>query len=185
MSEVIQLREVPERKMHTAHKAVLTHIALFDECLNGRFQEAAASVVDLPDENPLVIDRVLPYLYNGRLQDTEEASDDLKSARRFTGVLMQLFILADKWCMEELGNSLINRWIVHYETWTAYWLDICSLREHGLADCRTRRMVLPQMISDTRHKGWVTYLENCKDQRLRDTSMVSTRPGRASWTYWG
>ncbi|KAK4459453.1 hypothetical protein QBC42DRAFT_207970 [Cladorrhinum samala] len=49
-----------------AHRAVVcSQSAFFDKALTGGFSEAATGIVDLPEDNPDVVERFLEFLYTG------------------------------------------------------------------------------------------------------------------------
>jgi hypothetical protein len=120
----------------------------------------------LLEEDIVAIEELLQYAHTGRLRKFDSSTANRRSATQFTKTLVHTFILAEKWCLEELGNLTIDRLSLHHQKWKASWQDIVSLREYGLAGCRMRRMIMQQMISDIRRHGWDSYLHAFKDRGL-------------------
>jgi len=64
-SPIITLVVGKEQRLFAAHEDVLCMSPFFAAALRGRFHEAHARKVELPDEDPVIFSAVLEYLYKG------------------------------------------------------------------------------------------------------------------------
>lgn len=100
-SPIVALIVGPEELVMTAHKEVLTKInSFFATCLmNGCFEEGMENVIKLPHEEPQNIRKILSFLY---------AEDPFSVPLTLTEVINR-YILADKYCLEEMASRALDR----------------------------------------------------------------------------
>jgi hypothetical protein len=125
----------------------------------GSFLRGNANVIAMPEADFVAIRKVLEYIRNGSLMNSDSSTADGQSATLFTRRLVYTYNLAEKTGLEQLGNLMVDRLLLHYQPpFRANWLDIVGLRNKGLGDSRMRRMLLQQILSDIYQHGWDGYL---------------------------
>ena len=149
--------------MYTAHKDALFRIPWFERCLNSGFQEGDTNIIEMPEESVAAVEQILHYAYRGNLQQVNVAPGDHVAYAAFIKTLVDTYILADKWCMEELGNDLVDQLRLAYQDWQVHWCHVTQLRESGLIDSQMRKVMLQQLASRIRRKGWAKYLQAQSD----------------------
>lgn len=117
----------PEQLVMTAHKEVLTKFNSFfaTSLENGRAEEGTENVIKLPDEEPQNIRQILSFLYG---------ADPWSIPLSLTDVINR-YILADKYRLEELASCALNRAVSQTDGWSVEstsWSHFEQLKAAGL-----------------------------------------------------
>ena len=145
-----------------AHKDVLTKAKFFAACLESSFRESKEKEISLPEEEPEVFEKILEYLYCGRIEAEVFAGfedADLGYWGEETEITLlwgKVWVAADKYCMEECQNQIMD-YFLQYCKWR--WISpvlISELSKRGLRDCRLRRLAILDvaMKSFDQKLGW-------------------------------
>lgn len=110
-----------ERTVFVAHEALLTHYSdFFRAALNGKFKEAADKRITLADEDPVVFECFVHWLYHERFPDkVRDKKGELQAWKDATGLweadlLVNIYLMADKYSIKELGNEAINELLLNF-----------------------------------------------------------------------
>lgn len=118
----------PHETKFIVHKHILCQVPFFEVCLNSNMWEAKENVVKLPEDTPAGFDLVVKWLYKGcfgldlgpELRKHAVSSvvgpGEFKSAANaiVRSAMVDAYVMADKFCMEELKNFAIDR--IHEST---------------------------------------------------------------------
>ena len=127
----------------------------FQACLNSLsgFREASENVVTFPDDDPEVFAQVMKWVYSSTVTTPTISDDD--PAENFTAVtlLLNTYMLADKWCMEDLQNKLLDVICDWHRPQTTSPFFIKKLMDKGSPDCRLKEFLIQQLAFDLRKEG--------------------------------
>lgn len=121
----------------------------------------------LPEEEPEVFEKILEYLYRGGIEAKVFAGfkdADPKYWRRETQhtlLLGKVWVAADKYCMEECQNQVME-YFLQYRKWL--WISpllISEMSKRGLRQCLLRKLAINDLAvkSFGRKLGWVAPVE--------------------------
>ena len=154
-SEIVKLYIGQRRQLLNAHKSILTKIDYFAKCLNDdRFAEGRLNEVELPEDNLNAWEEILHYLYGQHYQSSTHEPPDRSMRRHY----LQTWILADKYCIEDLCNLLIDT--MAFYAAHAMIEDVVFLAEQGLETSLAAKYLINKIGQDLRSKGWDDYLSN-------------------------
>ena len=131
-----------------AHKDVLTKVKFFAACLNSSFRESKDRHILLPEEEPEVFEKILEYLYRGSIEakvfaGLEDADLDYWGQETdYTLLMGKVWVAADKYCMEECQNQVMD-YFLRYCRWR--WISpllISELSKRGLRECLLRKLAM-------------------------------------------
>ena len=121
----------------------------------------------MPEERVAAVEQILHYAYYGKVLQTIAEADNFPALCDGFTTIVNTYVLAEKWCMEELGNDLIDQLRLEYQTWNVIVSQITDLRESGLGDSQMRQLMLQQLAANIRKKEWACYIENLCDHSAR------------------
>lgn len=124
-SDIVNIQAGPESQVLSAHKDILMKVDFFAACLaQDAFRESHTNSIHLPEDDYYTITQVIQFLYAGRLDllDTVAfyklprdggiaSADGAETARDVLQRYCQLYMTADKYCIEELFN-VVSDWLV-------------------------------------------------------------------------
>ena len=162
------------------HTHVLRRCDWFAKCLDAGMREAHEDIVRLPEDDPAVVEQLISWLYCWQfehgLEQLERLGAQSEAVPKVFRLLIGVYLLAKKLCIEELQNQIID---VAYAVlrpfcWPAESLDvIVSLGE----DDDLRKMVLRGLgIRLTRIESWETFKSKStlyQDFAMTDISHMS------------
>ena len=159
-SPVVVLLVGSRKKALFAHKDILAPVRFFGACLQpNRFAEGYATAgcplqVTLPEDDPEAMGDVVHYLYTGRLElELKEGVNDSEEIENTMQRLVNLYIAADKYQIEDLCNMIVDaviRITRRYLT-TSNWPE--DLRIAGLGDSLLRKYLIQKLAYDIRSCG--------------------------------
>ncbi|KAL2072711.1 hypothetical protein VTL71DRAFT_12054 [Oculimacula yallundae] len=101
-TEKVTILVGPDEVPFRVHKNVICEASdYFDAAFKSGFKEADEGIIRMSEENPLVFRKLLAWLYNSKLPNGFGTS-----CQR---LLYDIYIMAEKLCMEELANMTIDR----------------------------------------------------------------------------
>ncbi|PVH85712.1 hypothetical protein DL98DRAFT_605325 [Cadophora sp. DSE1049] len=112
-SEIVTIHVGPKRKAFTLHKKLLCdRSGFFSKAFNSGYKESTDGVMYLPEDDADDFDSMIICIYQDRLPSFESSihpqSGD--SGEEFTSrVLYGLFVLAEKLCMNDLANRVMDK----------------------------------------------------------------------------
>lgn len=125
-----------ERKLYNFHKALLTsRCPFFEGCLNPSFPEGASSEVVLEDDSAETFDHFFHWIY----------FQDLKVTAEFP--FAAVYILADKFCMEEFKNATVDAVRVHNCPYVETVQQCNLLVSHNLSNSLLTQFFIRRMTS--------------------------------------
>ncbi|KAH0845579.1 hypothetical protein AYO21_05508 [Fonsecaea monophora] len=102
-ADIVLITVGKEKVKFGVHKEILvSQCSFFDKCLRGGMKEAQENAVTLWDDDPGAFGVLVEWMYTSRL-------DHL---RRPGGVLVNAYVLADKYGMPALQNAIVDRFRV-------------------------------------------------------------------------
>ncbi len=163
-SPIFRLIVGPDRKVFTAHRAVLEKSYFFASC--AQFKEGQTLEVFLPEDKPEQMERIVAWLYTSQLEYHRPriTSDD---ARPALIDLVSLYIVADKYFVSGLQMKIKEMFEKHFslqgiDTAFANHSFFNLLRAAGLSDpdlCPLANLLLEKLAIDLRRHGWSPYSE--------------------------
>ena len=152
-SDSITILVGSEEKKYTAHRDYLTRVPAFSACLEKGFKEGNENKIRLPEDDPVVVEMLLEYLYGGEVPLSSgwqehsgfESDDDYLDA-----YLARAYLAADKYCFEDFQNACIDRlkkWISSSQKGekVSPALVLMELSRAGLVECKMRQFVIQQL----------------------------------------
>jgi hypothetical protein len=114
--DVVTIFIGPKRKRYIVHKDLICEKAgYFTKALNKKgFKEGTEKEIYLPEDEPDAFDLFIQWLYNSRLDCKAFCVEGKSSAEihepcwTLMSTLISLYILADKICLEELKNTVMD-----------------------------------------------------------------------------
>jgi hypothetical protein len=112
----------------------------FEKCLKGSYKEGRENQVYLAEESPAVFDRFVTFIYHNRVDKKMTSPDN--------SLLVQAFVLADKFCMPEFQNALVDAIACFHETHEVSALDLAFVNGHVPSNSKIRALLLHKMVFD-------------------------------------
>ena len=110
-----------EQKRYHLHRDLLCHRSdYFRACFVGEFKEAQENELSLPEDDIESFDLFVKWLYGATLKKISSNTD--------LPVYLNLYVLADKLCLEHLQNETMDLILRFYRT-TPYQVDIEILQQ--------------------------------------------------------
>lgn len=129
--------------------------SFFAACLDKGFKEGEDSLITLPEDDSDVMGKVLEYLYGGNFQypaieplrKWDDPVND-EEERPHWAFLTECYIAADKYCLEDLQNKIMDfvKDVIQYRP--VYASGIQELTKAGLTECPLREFLLQEMASE-------------------------------------
>jgi len=104
-NEIVHIFVGSDKKQFTIHKRLLcTHSNFFEKAFNGGFKEATEDKMDLPDDDPLIFNALVEWLYSHKRHRT------IKNTSYLEGVdsLINLYIFGEKIGCNGLKNASMD-----------------------------------------------------------------------------
>ena len=207
----ITLEVGPIPVLFTAHKAVLTRCKYFVKCLEpGKFEEGVSNRIRLPDECPKDMERMLGFLYTGKLlrgdsSDSDTVHEDILwgPVGDWISYLIQYFFIADRFCVDDMCDQVIEVVQTSIPARAFRWRHLEKLNEAGLRGStlwqavlkiiargfeRAERQVdLDKLMND----GLASNPEICSDLLREIANLVKQNPSiscckySGGWDGWG
>lgn len=139
------------------HRGLLERSPYLKRCFDGSIEETDDRKTALKEESPEAFGEVLRWMYRGRLPNPQnEETTDMS--------LINVYILADKLCMEELKNSIITMLCHFYvDAFMTTTSGLTLLAEKGLDTCELRSFLLWQLSRDMAELGYAVVLQHAPD----------------------
>jgi hypothetical protein len=113
-TEIVTIYVGPKRKVFKIHKKLLCDQSdYFSKAFNGRFQEANGEMY-CPEDHPTAFSYFVNYVYWNVLPKSPQRSAADKKKEEYYDGLSNLFFLAEKLCMNELSNKVMDTIQDHY-----------------------------------------------------------------------
>lgn len=134
-SDIVRVFVGKERKLYNFHKDLLTsRCPFFEKCLTPWFPEGVSNTVMLEDDNIQAFDHFFNWIYAHSLEV------DIKLP------FAPVYILADKFCMAEFKNAIVDAAIAYCEDKNPVPIEQCNLLvRHELWDSRLMWFFIQQM----------------------------------------
>ena len=161
-SPLVTLQVGPAKQLVNAHKAILSNIDYFAACIApDRFIEGESNSVALPEDEFDAIVQVIHYLYTGKLEHPVSDRMSEEERRGTAGLYRKTYIAADKLCMEELCNFIMD-WFINYNQWHIPSLGSTSyLISHGPEGSPLVDLSIKALACMIKYEGWDEYSEEC------------------------
>ena len=94
-----------------AHRVILARCRFFEVCFDREFREKADELVQLHNDEPLVIQGILTYIYTGSTNFITENEQQMRSAqneRDFVEYLVGLYLAADLYDLLNMRNHILH-----------------------------------------------------------------------------
>ncbi|KAI9720198.1 MAG: hypothetical protein M1812_003016 [Candelaria pacifica] len=106
--EMVDLYVGPGRQLFRVHKGLLCyHSAFFDKAFDGKFKEGQEGMMYLPKDDPVPFEIVVTWLYRQSIDEIPTTGD--VEAYASLEQTVDLYILADKLCINTLKNMAMDR----------------------------------------------------------------------------
>jgi BTB/POZ domain len=151
----------------TAHKSVLIQFPYFEKYLRDGFSESEANCIKLPEEDAEVIRHILEYAYRTQVMEfkyDKDASIRSQEERDQLYMATQIYVTADKFCMEGLKNLIVDRFVAYHKMRFFYPPTIPMLR--SIPGCKLREFLMRKLAKTVTTRGWQYMLERdsaCKE----------------------
>jgi hypothetical protein len=181
-SNLVKILVGPAEIFFTAHKAVLKRIPYFQKGLGGQFQEATTKTIKLPDDQPELFEQIMEYAYRGQCTfsrtmpvDRDRTEQQLDEARDTLMLLLQLYALADRLCIEELANHLVDLYIESCTHFAVLGEAMAYLTDRGPPNGKLRDFALEQTAWRICSDGWDSYkaATSCMFEDFMDISVAN------------
>ncbi|KAG4437857.1 hypothetical protein IFR05_006659 [Cadophora sp. M221] len=109
-TEIVTIHVGPEKKVFSIHKKLLCNRSeYFDKAFNGGFKESDGTMY-LPEDHLEAFDALVVYIYQNRLPNfpRENFTRGWEGCESYADILEKLFYLAEKYCMNVLGNRIMD-----------------------------------------------------------------------------
>ena len=99
-------------KLFTVHKAKLCKSDVFAAMRSDRFAEGQTQIIKLPEDDPMLVGRLLEFLYGDeaaalRTEELPLYSED--PARQAVETLLYMFVIAEKFQLEQLRSAIVKK----------------------------------------------------------------------------
>ena len=113
--------------------------------------EAQSNTITLPEDDPAVLGQIFHY-YFGKLEyaTTDYVKSGPPGRQRILKLYREVYITADKFCMEELSNLLIDWLVKQSETSVLTIAGVEEMFVRGLEDS-------PLVLFSTKALAWALY----------------------------
>lgn len=143
-SEPIKIHVGHEGKVYYIHRQLLIEkIPFFEKCLQGNMRESLENEVRLPTESLLVFEELTNWLYGGAM--TLSGKPWNLTTRQLA---IDLYVLADKWCIETLRNDIVDRFRAFSKTQYLDFSCLNRLRDAGLLQSTLEIYFVDQLAYD-------------------------------------
>jgi hypothetical protein len=123
------------KRTYSLHEDVLvTKCPFFEKCLRSGMKEQVEQAVHLPEDNPEAFETVVKWMY------AEKVPTSVKGNR-----IGHAYILANKFCMTELQNALVDRYRAICKIAVINVTSVTWIWAHTPEDCKLREMSLDQL----------------------------------------
>ncbi|KAI1610601.1 hypothetical protein EDD36DRAFT_329602 [Exophiala viscosa] len=150
-SPVITVIVGPEKKIYKLHRKLLVEKSpFFDNCLNSRMKESFTNEVVLPEDSYRGFELVADWIYSEKVPYIEISGDqDDTTPGRYA------YVLADKFCMPELQNALIDRLADYWTRQHIYAGTITEMADLVDEDGALYRLMIDELAHDIVKHSWV------------------------------
>ncbi len=163
-SPIYKLIVGPDRKVFTAHQAILEKSYWFLSC--SRFVEGQTLEICLPDDRPEHMEKIIAWLYTDQLEYHRPRITSDDSTPALTD-LVSLYIVAHKYFVKGLQTKICGMFEKHFnlqgiDTAFAHHTFFELLRAAGLNNsdhCELTKLLLGKLATDLRRYGWDQYLQ--------------------------
>jgi hypothetical protein len=166
-SDLVTILVGSNEEKFTVHQDVVTKARYFAGCLDSVLQERHTKIINLPEDEPAVIAKVLEHLYSGKIEVATFKADIRSEEERLQFVLLaKMYIAADKFCMGALHNMLMD---VVKQTLIEKLADASAIHvllDAGLGESPTALFVIRSLARTLCKLGCEKVLEI--DERLRE-----------------
>ena len=154
------------------------------KCLDGRFEESVRNVVNLPHEDPENMVAVIRFLYTGNvlsdnddytldgLRDWGGQSNNASEASATLTTLIDLFIVADRYCIEDMCEKAVSLAATVVDQSQVKWCHLHRLKESGFHDSRLWRMLVTKVVKATEY-GFNNLTELLEDGLQSDPDVAT------------
>lgn len=149
-SPVIQLVVGAEKVQFHLQQSIAAKVSHFDKCLSGPFTESSSRTIELPDDDPVITDLLIHWLYTGNIPtitwnkaNTQREADELACC----ATLVKLYICADKFGIDGLMNSIVDTFVSYHRERFSVPSLITMLTQAGLQHCPLRRFFIFELAS--------------------------------------
>jgi len=112
---MVELYIGEEEKLFRVDKTKLCAIPYFDIMFNLGFAEAEDNRATFPEDDPRTFDIFLVWVYTGKLvQMTKPKLNNGALEYEFQWFPAKLYALADKFCLSQLMNQIMDVWVGEY-----------------------------------------------------------------------
>ena len=102
-TETVTLFVGPKRKGFVVHRDLLCYLVpYFSKTFEGAFHESSVNETYLKEEDPSAVELFIGWLYRGK--------SGFKSTKGNMVACFNLYVMADKWCLTSLRNSIMEAW---------------------------------------------------------------------------
>ena len=183
-SPIVTLRVGRERTVLTAHKAILIKSDYFAKCLEeGRFEEGSKNEIQFPDDDPDDMVAVLRYLYTGNVFRAETNDFHFANCNGWGPSLtiesafpqfMRTYIVADKYCIEDVCQRVIN--LVEGMHWsnTIRWHHLEGLKAAELKGSALWKLFIRQIAGNLGQQHGHIDLKTMMEAGLEDDEDTKT-----------
>jgi hypothetical protein len=107
-TDMVELKVGPQKQLFRVHKAILCKkVAFFDKMFNGGWKEASNNSATLPEDSPESIDLLIGWVYSNTIRPLTVHG----SADTYSWQPVPFWELADKLCLPELQDRIMDAWI--------------------------------------------------------------------------
>ena len=144
-----------ERLVHVHKNLICAKSPFFQACLNSvsGFREASENVVILPDDDLEAFAQVLKWAYPSTVTTPAITDNDPAQSLTAVNLLLNTYMLADKLCMEDLQNKLLDAICDWHTVRRTSVVFINRLIDRGPPDCRLKDVLIQQSAFDLRKEG--------------------------------
>ncbi|TVY32187.1 hypothetical protein LOCC1_G008823 [Lachnellula occidentalis] len=118
-TDIVTIHVGPKEKAFAIHKDLICNRSdFFSKAFNGPFKEGVDGKMHLPEDDPQAFSAVVAWMYRDQLPlfPTEQFKDDIVGCDMYINLLLPLFQLAEKLCINTLANQVMDRFQdVHFK----------------------------------------------------------------------
>ncbi|KAK7892749.1 hypothetical protein LTR67_006986 [Exophiala xenobiotica] len=143
-SEIVNVLVGKKRSVFKLHRHVLMEKSpFFQKCLTSGMVEQQTNEVNLPEDSSRAFEYVVRWVYSTSIIGAEAGRERYDIITR-----MRAWMLADKYCMPDLQNALINELGLY---WSTNWMDpelLSWVADHADCESPLYRLTLDEMAYD-------------------------------------